>query len=477
MGHLFPYNRTVGGMNQHIQNPTTPTMVTPKTSSLIKPADPTPNHRLWLSDPDLLQPTTHSPLVYFYTPNNTTNFFSPQVIKSSLSRVLVHFYPLAGRLCRDDTGRLEIDCNAAGVNLVEAESDSKISDFGDFMPSQKLRDLFPYIDYNTHVGDWPLLLVQLTKFSCSGVCMAVAFSHVVFDSLVFTQFISLWSGIARGSTPDLIKEMVYDRTILRARDPPAAPAFDHEEFKPPHRLMDGDDDRNKETAVAVVKLTREQVNSIRWAADDGKARCSRYEAVAGHLWRCASKARGLRGDQPTNLYITVNGRTRLRPPFPVGYVGNAVFTAAAVASSGDLVSNSVSYSASRIREVMQKVNDEYLRSALDFLNGQTDLTSLRRGFDLMDPDPEVGAYHGSPNLMLTSWVGIRLYDADFGWGQPIHVGPALVGFEGRGFIMPASEGDGSVVVALKLRAEIIKSFMDLVYDYEPARVSQISSRL
>lgn len=456
-------------------------MISPKTSSLVKPADPTPNRLLWLSDPDLLQPMTHAPIVYFYTPcsntnTTTTNFFSPQVLKSSLSQALVHFYPLAGRLHRDDNGRLELDCNAEGVAFVEAESDAKISDFGDFRPSQELRNLFPCIDYNnTHVGDWPLLLVQLTTFSCKGVCMAVAFSHAVFDSLAFTQFISTWAGIARGSASDLITEMVHDRTVLRARDPPAPPAFDHEEFKPPDRPMDGCDDRNnKDAVIAVVKLTREQVSSIRRAANQCGAHYSRFEAVAGHLWRCATKARRLPAHQLTKLYITVNGRTRIRPPLPSVYVGNAVFTASAVAGSGDLVSNSVSYSASRIRKATEEVDDEYLRSALDFLNGQTDLSQLRRGFDLIDPDPEAGRYHGSPNLMLTSWLGIQIYDADFGWGPPIHMGPALVGFEGRGLIMPAREGDGNVVATLNLQAQLIKPFMELVY--EP-KVSQISSRL
>ncbi|XXG45746.1 hypothetical protein AAC387_Pa02g0743 [Persea americana] len=95
-----------------------------KASSTIKPAAPTPKHRLWLSDLDLFSPSTHPPIVYFYKPNNpnTTTSFSPDIMKNGLSRTLVHFYPLAGRLRYDESGRLEIDCNEAGVIFYEVES-------------------------------------------------------------------------------------------------------------------------------------------------------------------------------------------------------------------------------------------------------------------------------------------------------------------------------------------------------------------
>ena len=60
------------------------------------------------------------------------------MLKEALSKTLVPFYPMAGRLGSDENGRLDIICNAEGVLLIEAETTSTIDDLGDFVPSLKL---------------------------------------------------------------------------------------------------------------------------------------------------------------------------------------------------------------------------------------------------------------------------------------------------------------------------------------------------
>ncbi|KAF5208066.1 Anthranilate n-benzoyltransferase protein [Thalictrum thalictroides] len=93
--------------------------------------------------------------------SNDPNFFCVETLKSSLAKVLVTFYPFAGRLCVDDkTGRLEIDCNGEGVVFVKAVTDSTIDEFGDFTPSMKTRKLLvPTVD--TTISSCPLLLLQI----------------------------------------------------------------------------------------------------------------------------------------------------------------------------------------------------------------------------------------------------------------------------------------------------------------------------
>ncbi|GKU87231.1 hypothetical protein SLEP1_g1669 [Rubroshorea leprosula] len=51
-------------------------------------------------------------VLFFYKPNGSVDFFQAQVLKEALSNVLVPFYPVAGRLGRDESGRIEIICNA-----------------------------------------------------------------------------------------------------------------------------------------------------------------------------------------------------------------------------------------------------------------------------------------------------------------------------------------------------------------------------
>lgn len=69
---------------------------------------------------------------------------------------------MAGRLAKDEKGRVEIECNAQGVLFVEAEADfTTLDDFGDFRPSTELRRLVPFIDYSGDISSYPLVVAQV----------------------------------------------------------------------------------------------------------------------------------------------------------------------------------------------------------------------------------------------------------------------------------------------------------------------------
>ncbi|KAJ0030103.1 hypothetical protein Pint_14404 [Pistacia integerrima] len=73
----------------------------------------------------------HTPLVYFYRrppllASNKSNFFHSSLLKESLSKALVAFYPFAGRLVRDESGRLQNECKAKGVLFIKAETSCEL---------------------------------------------------------------------------------------------------------------------------------------------------------------------------------------------------------------------------------------------------------------------------------------------------------------------------------------------------------------
>eukprot|EP00252_Welwitschia_mirabilis_P014794 TRINITY_DN3278_c0_g1_i1.p1 TRINITY_DN3278_c0_g1~~TRINITY_DN3278_c0_g1_i1.p1 ORF type:complete len:153 (-),score=22.23 TRINITY_DN3278_c0_g1_i1:75-533(-) len=143
--------------------------ITVKNSYMVKPAEPTPQRDIWNSNLDLVIPRIHTASVYFYRPTGSPDFFSMNVLKEALSKVLVTFYPMAGRLSRDSDGRIQINCNSEGVLLVEATTDSEIDDFGDFAPTMELKQLIPAIQYSEDISSYPLLVLQVPfcRFSCS----------------------------------------------------------------------------------------------------------------------------------------------------------------------------------------------------------------------------------------------------------------------------------------------------------------------
>ncbi|KAK9043786.1 hypothetical protein V6N11_072115 [Hibiscus sabdariffa] len=431
--------------------------VTVKRSAMICPAQPTPKETQWISNSDMVMTTYHVPLLYFYRPNGSSDFFKPQVLKEALSKVLVPFYPMAGRLGCDENGRLQIICNADGVLWIEAETTSAIDDLGAFTPTPKLRKLVPVVDYSGDTTAYPLIMVQVTTFKCGGVCLGIGSHHTLVDGTASNHFINSWSEMARGLSQIRMAPLI-DRTLLRARVPPT-PTFHHVEYDPPPSLIISASSlcsNPKPSTVSVFKITQNQLNTLKAKSfiNENKTKYSTYTILAAYLWRCASKARGLLCDQPTKLYMPTNGRPRLHPPLPSSYLGNVIFTASSIALSGDLQSEPFIDTTERVHGALQRMDNEYLRSALDYLETLPNLTAVRRGPDTFQ----------CPNLNIINWMRLPSYDADFGWGRPIHMGPANVVHEGKIYLLPSATGDGSLSVVACLETSHIKLFEKYLYE-------------
>ncbi|XP_059637687.1 hydroxycinnamoyl-CoA:piscidic acid hydroxycinnamoyltransferase-like [Cornus florida] len=443
-------------------------MVSLKGSYMVKPLEQTPNSLMDLSDCDQIQAITHAPTVYFYRPASKFDYTTPiDILRDSLSKALVIFYPLAGRLhWIDSAGRLELHCNSMGALLLEAESEAKIDDFGDFCPTPQIRALVPSVDYSSPIHEQPLVLVQLTKFSCGGISIGLGISHVLIDGPSAFHFVTEWAKIARGEQSD--NPPFLDRSVLLAKVPLAPPSFDHVELNPTPLLIgrsDNLEERKKETMVVMLKLSKDQIDKLKKIANEGKSRdrngggYSRYEAVAGHMWRCACRARKLGSQQQTRLDVAINFRNRL--DLPKGYFGNAIARTAAIGMSGEIVSKPLSYTSSKIREAIDKMTGEYVISHLAFVKSQNDMSRYRNFHTL---GCTKGAFYGNPNVEITSWASLPLYGADFGWGKEIHMGPAAMGYDGKSFILPGHDDDGSFTIPLRLQVAHMDAFRKFFYE-------------
>lgn len=212
-----------------------------------------------------------------------------------------------------------------------------------------------------------------------------------------------------------------------------------------------------QTCTKILKITPEQLDALKAKVrtEDGTVRYSTYETITAHIWRSMCKARGLSDDQASKLYISTDGRFRLNPQLPPGYLGNVLFTTTVTGLSGEGQSKPLARTMERIREALRRMDDEYLRSALDYIRAQPDLNALKRG-------PHT---YASPNLNIVSRIRLPVHDADFGWGRPLFMGPARVFCEGNAYLLRSPDTDGSLSLFLCLEMQHMPAFEKCLYDF------------
>ncbi|GJN40655.1 hypothetical protein PR202_gb29904 [Eleusine coracana subsp. coracana] len=393
------------------------------TSEVVVPAEETPAGAVWLSNLDLAARRGYTPTVYFYRTNGKPEFFEADAVKDSLARALVAFYPLAGRLGLDPTGRVQIDCTGEGAVFVTARSDYVLDDLlNEFVPCNEMRDLFVPPTPAPH-PPCALLFAQPTSSRRGPASPA-----------------GTTTAATRRPTAAPVPPC-FDHHLLSARPTTArAVAFDHPEYKPEpepaaHAVANG-----STYARTLITLTKAQVSAL-------KSRCagaSTFRAVTALVWQCACRARSLPPDAETRLYSMIDMRARLAPPLPPGYFGNAVVRTSALATVGEVVANSVGYAARRALAATSQ-GDDYARSLVDYLEGVDAMNLPRSGIS-------------RAHLRAISWMGMSLHDSDFGWGAPVFMGPALMYYSGFVYVMQAPAKEGAVALALSLEPESMPEF-------------------
>ncbi|XWS72645.1 hypothetical protein CRYUN_Cryun02cG0058000 [Craigia yunnanensis] len=332
-----------------------------------------------------------------------------------------------------------------------------MDDLGDFAPSSELRQLVPTVDYARDISSYPLIMLQVTTFKCGGICLRVGIHDAVLDG-TSTFYFNSWCETVRG--PPLKVLPLMNRTLLRARVPPT-PKFHHIEYDLSPSLNASTPTPESQSyyktlsSVSIHKITSNQLNTLK--AKAGKkadnANYSTFSILAAHIWRCVSKARGLADDQATKLYIPTNGRSRLHPPFPPGYLGHVSFWATSIVLSGNLQSESYKNTIERIHKSIKQMDNEYMRSALDYLETVPSITTVR------------GAHtFRCPSLSLNNWMRLPLHEADFGWGRPIYMGPAHVIHEGKIYMLPSPTVDGTLSLIACLETSHMELFQKHFYE-------------
>jgi len=377
-----------------------------------------------------------------------------ETIKTGLSRALTHYHPISGRLApAADGGGFVIKCSGEGVSFVAASASCAMKDVRSKLSDPSMKDDLA-IYYPTNSGDSysePLLLMQVTVFSCGGFVVGVTWDHAVSDGLGLAQFLQAVGEMARGApSPSVVPARTSDAFALEAPPPFYADFM---------QFMTGS---LQPCPMAFLSIAVPSSLTTRIQQDYSRRyrgrRCSAFDVVAAVLWRCRTRATM---PEPEALSVIVYAENmRRHAGAREGYYGNCLTARPVISTSGTVASMDVVELLEMVRREKERAPD---RSDMDRLR-----TGKLDGYNL---------------LRVSSWRGIGLDATDFGRGKPARV---MGNWRDRTSLplcasLPCK--DDYNVISMFVREEHVRAFrrelatmIQILYD-DPLVSGSVSSRL
>ncbi|XP_010259678.1 PREDICTED: omega-hydroxypalmitate O-feruloyl transferase-like [Nelumbo nucifera] len=428
--------------------------------TLFSPKNPTPVEKVFLSNIDQAVAFPVETVFFFEVPPCKTSWtldISERMKKSVSEVLLIPYYFMAGRLNFNlETKRLELVCSNAGVPFVSAKSRLTLQELGNLsLPNSTFHHLIHRPDRSLSLSEKPIFTIQVTRFECGGFSIGFMTNHSVLDGKSAGEMFQNLASICSGE--GLNTQAIYnDRTCLKARNPPQI-KYPHTEYtekleiasvtssfsspNQPTRLLQF----SSKYSHKLFCFTSSMLSILK-----GKAmvKCSNFEAIVAHLWRARSKAVFDDPDETSTILFAVDIRSKISPPLPHGFTGNAVVTAFANAKVVDLAEKPLSFCVELVKGAMDRVSDDYVRSVIDWLEIHKGVPATING-----------------NFYLSAWWKLPFHDLNFGCGKLIHCGPIVSGTDEFVLLLSDFMGNGGGInVWMGLEKEKMQRFMLHVYE-------------
>jgi hypothetical protein len=382
-----------------------------------------------------------------------------ETIQRALSQALVHYYPISGRIA---AGADEIQCTGEGVvfvaasvdcsleqtNLLKEEEPSVASPAG-ATSRALLDDLAVYYDPADGCGGGPLMLMQVTQFSCGGFVIGVTWNHAIGDTTGIAQFLQAVGEMARGmSSPSVLPTRSWDDSLTPSLSPSVVSAIRQQSMA--SRACESPLD----LAFLDVTIRSSLINRIRAEYDllhhshGQSSSCTTFEVVAAVLWRCRTRAiisPLSSSSSPAVLSFAANIRKHVGAED--GYYGNAI------AATGQKVISTIGTVANgNIVEIIKTIKDAKV--------GIPDM--LKRIPSSNSSSQQLVDRYSM--LALSSWGNLGLDKPDFGSGSPtraiFHAKPLASPQPFCMTCLPWKGNVGARVMSFYIKKEHADAFLD-----------------
>ena len=410
-----------------------------------------------------------------------------ETVRSALSRALVHYFPVAGRAvvdADDGGGVLRISCTGEGVLFVSASANCSLDDVKLFdLPfADLLRELaVVYPEESCRQSD-PLLLVQVTEFSCGGYVVGTTWNHALADGTGMAQFLHAVGDLARGlpqpsavlpvscgddddSLPELPPLVTFIEKMMVTLQPQG---LVYQDITVPWKLVD-------------------RIRSDFAAAGHDEEPCTVFEAVVAVLWQCRTRVvmSDSDPDAPTPLVFAANVRRHVGARD--GYFGNCVTSAVTIPRSGEVANGDIKDVVKLIKRAKQGIPSQFIKNNDDdddsaAANGEEEEEEEEGGGGLhyrqadyysaptattMIEQQLGGVLFGYNAFYVSSWRNLGFDAADMGGGTPARVmcHVELTAVPNCVACVPCRGKDGANVLALCVREEHVDAFLAALQNF------------
>ncbi|GLJ34928.1 hypothetical protein SUGI_0702930 [Cryptomeria japonica] len=423
-------------------------------TEVIVPALPMQQYIVPLSNLDLTIPPV-SVHVFFCYKNPFPRTFASALshLKTSLSKVLVSYYVLAGRMVTDSIGLPKVHCNNKGVRFTQAYAAAALSQLNLYNPDESVQGkLVPLLSKPFQEDGIPVFAVQVTEFSCGGIVVGCTFDHRIADAYSANMLLTSWANLCRNDSNVPLNPSIT-RSILCPRDSPAYCAeIDNTYVRHTSQECGQENPHPPSLASRIYYLDVKNIMDLQFNANKDGKRCTKLEVFSAYLWKLMICTQKVKDTMNCKIGIVVDGRPHLKEiGVSANYFGNVLILPFAESDASCIKSKSLCWSAGLIHDAIQSAaNEEHFQSLIDLVETTQPTPVLAKIYCREDDNQSSG-----PAVLVSSGLRFPLYEVDFGWGKPTFGSYHFPWGGEAGYVMPTQSpaGDGSWIVYMHLPLE------------------------
>ncbi|CAN4075815.1 unnamed protein product [Withania somnifera] len=266
-------------------------------------------------------------------------------------------------------------------------------------------------------------------------------SHCIGDGTSFWHFFNSWSELSRGL------KIISKIPILERY-------FPEEMNIPIHLPLKLDDDKLFDekiqvplTITRIFHLTKESIAKLKSKANSQMSvqSISSLQAFLAHLWRSIIRHCNLDAHEEVAIILPIGTRSRLNPPLPEEYFGNAIHVKLVKTSTGELLKNGLGWAAMEINKMVTSQNSEQVMQI--YKEWVENPVIYKKSL----------VFSRNIKLIVSSSPKYNIYGIDFGWGKPVAVRSGMAGSNDGIIRLFPGANQGSVDIEVCILSETLQA--------------------